>query len=591
MKKALIIISVMASLAACKKSSDFLDGQAITLNETQVFSDSARTMAFLTGIYSDIAFSFTKGRWDSHGNTEQATDDAEYTLSGTGQAAVILYNGSISPTAYNAQGRLLDFWNLPYTNIRRANLLLLKLPGTPLSAALQARVKGEAKFLRAWYYTQLIICYGGVPSVGDNVYGKDDIINLPRETFSSIVDYISDELDEAAGLLPTVYPNDIDYGRITKGACLALKSRLLLYAASPLFNGGSTTTDPQLVPLVSYPAASTSHWQAAADAAKVVMNSGTYSLSVDNVTAPGYGFYNVFLQRVNPEYILGFYRPPNRDFEGYYNPRTRGGSSNRSLPTQDLVDCFPMKNGLQPLNPDGTVNIASGYTESNPYLNREPRFNYSIIYNGSLYTNNSGSNLSPVYTFVNGAGTIPAPTQTNDAFGSGTTTGYFSRKMCDVTISANSGSNTNRAWPLIRYAEILLNYAEAINETGQTALAYPILVQLRERAGIDAGLDGLYGLKAGMTVAEMREVIRNERRIELAFEDHRWHDIRRWKIAMVTNNQYNRVMKITKNSNGTYTYERTQSIRRHNFRPEMYLLPIPATEVQKMPAMLQNPGW
>lgn len=591
MKKVLITIGLIAGLAACKKSSDFLDGQAITLDENQVFSDSARTMAFLTGIYSDIAFSFTKGRWDSHGNTEQATDDAEYTLSGTGQAAVILYNGSISPTAYTSQGRLLDFWNTPYTNIRRVNLLLAKLASTPLSPAMQERVKGEARFLRAWFYTQLMICYGGVPNVGDNVFGKDDLINLERQTFENTVKYISDELDESAELLPVTYLADIDYGRITKGACLGLKSRLLLYAASPLFNGGAIPSNATVVPIVSYPTANVSYWQAAADAANAVISSGTYSLLVDNTTAAGYGFYNVFLQRVNPEYILGFYRPVNRDFEGYYNPRTRGGSSNRSLPTQELVDCFPMKNGLQPLNPDGTANIASGYSEATPYVNREPRFYNSIIYNTSLYTNNSGSNLSPVYTFVNGTGTIPSPTQTADAFGAGTTTGYFSRKMCDVTISANSGATTNRAWPLIRYAEILLNYAEAINETGQPSLAYPKLIQLRERAGIDAGVDGLYGLKANMTLEEMRDVIRNERRIELAFEDHRWHDIRRWKIAMVTNNQYNKVMKITKNSSGTYTYQRLESIRRHNFRPEMYLLPIPDPEIQKMPAMVQNPGW
>ncbi|MEO6734502.1 MAG: RagB/SusD family nutrient uptake outer membrane protein [Ferruginibacter sp.] len=589
MKKIFIIVMVVTTLAACKKSNGFLDGSAIALDENQVFSDSARTMGFLTGIYADIAFSFTKGRWDSHGNTELATDDAEYTLSGTGQAAVILYNGSISPTAYAAQGRLLDFWNTPYANVRRINILLGKLPATPLSAGLQARVKGEALFLRAWYYTQLMICYGGLPIVGDNVYGKDDIINLPRETFANTVKYISDDLDKAGALLPVTYTADIDYGRITKGACMALKSRLLLYAASPLFNGGSISTNAALTPLVSYPTNNVSYWQAAADAANAVINSLQYSLVVDNVTAPGYGFYNVFLQRVNTEYILGFYRGPNKDFESYYNPVSRGGSSNRALPTQDLVDCFPMKNGIQPLNPDGTVNVASGYSATNPYANREPRFGYSIIYNTSLYSNNSGSTLSPVYTYVNRPNLNDGAT--NDAFNSGTTTGYFSRKMCDVNISNNSGANTNRAWPLIRYAEILLNYAEAINETGQTVLAYPKLIELRTRAGIDAGTGGLYGLKANMTQAEMRELIRNERRIELAFEDHRYHDIRRWKIAMVTNNQFNKVMKITRPTVGNYVYERTESIRRHNFRPEMYLLPIPDPEIQKMPAMLQNPGW
>jgi hypothetical protein len=165
--------------------------------------------------------------------------------------------------------------------------------------------------------------------------------------------------------------------------------------------------------------------------------------------------------------------------------------------------------------------------------------------------------------------------------------------MCDDNISANSSANTNRAWPLIRYAEILLNYAEAINEAGHPELAYPKLVELRLRAGITRGGDGLYGLKPNMTQDEMRYVIRNERRVELAFEDHRWHDIRRWKIAMTVSNQVNKVMRIirTNPSPATYSYQRTESIRRHNFRPEMYLLPIPDDEIRKMPVMRQNPGW
>ena len=162
--------------------------------------------------------------------------------------------------------------------------------------------------------------------------------------------------------------------------------------------------------------------------------------------------------------------------------------------------------------------------------------------------------------------------------------------MCDV----NSSANTQRAWPLLRYAEILLNYAEAINETGQPALAVPKLIDLRRRAGIDAGTDGRYGIPAGIGQAQLRTIIQNERRIELAFEDHRWHDIRRWKIAMVTNNAYNNRMRIVRGGtspNFTYTYNVVSSIRRHNFRPEMYLLPIPDGEIRKVPLMRQNPGW
>jgi hypothetical protein len=166
--------------------------------------------------------------------------------------------------------------------------------------------------------------------------------------------------------------------------------------------------------------------------------------------------------------------------------------------------------------------------------------------------------------------------------------------MCDVNVAGFNGGTTERGWPLLRYAEILLNYAEAINETGQTQLAYPKLVELRDRAGIDKGADGLYGLKAGMSKEEMREVIRNERRIELAYEDHRWHDIRRWKIAMVISNAYNNRMRVVRSGaapNYSYTYNVVPTIRRHNFRPEMYLLPLPDAEVRKVPLFRQNPGW
>lgn len=574
MKKLFFIAVLLTGAMACTKSDSFLDNKTSALDEQAVFSDSARTMGFLTRIYADMGYSFNKGRWSSHGNTEQATDDAEYAYSGVTQGAVVLYSGSISPINY-AGGVLNDFWNTPWVDIRRVNLLLSKLPSTPLSSDMQKRVKGEARFLRAWFYHLLLINYGGVPLIGDNVYGIEDVINVPRASWAECVSYLVKELDEAGQLVPATNNdyNAVDYGRITKGACMGLKSRILLYAASPLFNGGSIATDPDVAKVVSYPAYDVKYWQAAADAAQDLINSGYYTLSLDNTTRPGFGFYNVFLQRVNPEYILGFYRANNKDIELFYNPPTRGGQKN-SQPSQNLVDAFPMRNGRSITDP------TSGYNPANPYVNRDPRFNYSIIFNESKYANSSGSQAQVLTYEGSGSDGFPA-----------TTTGYYSRKMCDSTVAQNSSGTTQRAWPLIRYAEILLNYAEAINETGQTQLAYPKLIDLRKRAGIDAGTDGMYGMKQNMTVQEMRNFIQNERRIELAFEDHRWNDIRRWKIAMVTNNAYNKVMRIVKNSNGTYTYNLQESVRRHNFRPEMYLLPIPNDEIRKMPAMVQNPGW
>lgn len=601
MKKILFILVACAVFAACNKSEDFLDNKSTALDEAQVFSDSLRTIQFLNGIYAEgtfgntdfagIGFSFNKRRWETHGNTEQSVDDAEYSLSSATRPSVMLYQATLSAANYGASPPATDFWAVPYKNIRRVNLLLSKLDIVPLSAFMKSRIKGEAKCLRVWYYMQLLIVYGGVPNVEDNVYGIDDFINIPRSSFADLVSYLVDELEEAAALLPVpnagfpVGYDNLDYGRVTRGTCMGLKSRLLLYAASPLFNGGAinAATTAQK-PLVSYPVYDVARWQAAADAAQAVINSGYYSLIVNNTQA-GLGFYQNFLTRVNSENIFVVTRPANKDFEAYYLPGTRSGQ-NYSRPTQNLVDAFPMKNGK------AITDATSGYDAANPYVNRDPRFRYSIIFNGCRYQSNA-SVQDYVWTFT-------GTSQTGDAFSQGGNTGYFCRKMCDSTITNNVGANVNRNWPLMRYAEILLNYAEAINETGQTALAYPKLVELRARAGIDAGADNLYGMKPNMTVDEMRAFIQNERRIELSFEDHRWHDIRRWKIAMTLYNGqprgFNRVMHPIRTggtgpTNYTFNYVIENNIREHVFRPEMYLLPIQDAEIRKMPAMIQNPGW
>ncbi|MCK7557528.1 RagB/SusD family nutrient uptake outer membrane protein [Chitinophaga sedimenti] len=567
-----LAIAAILGLGACQKASDFLDNKVdVGLTEDAVFSDSAQTIAFLSRIYSDAPFSFVKGRG---AQTEYSTDDAEYNLSSPTNQAVILYNGSVSPS--NVPG---DFWSTPYANIRRVNLFLKKLPNGPLSAPLKARMAGEARFLRAWFYHELLATFGGVPLVGDTVFTLNEIPNIGRATFEETVNYVVSELDAAAGILPA--PSEYgeqDYGRVTRGAALALKARVLLYAASPLFNGGGETNDPELRKIISYPEFSAARWQTAADAAKAVMDAGYYDLYTDNTTAPGYGFYFVFLKRVlapefKPEMIFLFNRPTNKDFEGFYNPPSRGGSKT-SMPTHNLVMAFPMKNGKL-YNEAG-----SGYVATNPYANRDPRFKYTIIHNDALYYNATGASKQKVNTSNDNN-----PDGFND-----NATGYYSRKMCDENISQNSSFNTERGWPLMRYAEVVLGYAEALNEAGQTAQAYDQLKAIRLRAGIDAGTDGLYGLKANMTQAEMRTVIQNERRIELAFEDHRWDDIRRWKIAMAVNNGFNLRMKISMATN-PYTYEVVPSVRRHGFREANYLLPIPYSETRKMDKLKQNPGY
>ncbi|GGI23719.1 RagB/SusD family nutrient uptake outer membrane protein [Pedobacter mendelii] len=577
MKYLFSILTMVILFTACKKGSVLDNKSNNALNEQTVFSDSVNTISFLTRIYDDEGFAFFKTRWEN-GGTEQATDDSEFSLSNPARRPTIYYSSN-----YTADGvpGFAEVWSLPWTNIRSCNLLLTKLPTTPLAASTQKRVAAEARFLRAWYYYNLLINFGGVPIIKDQVFDINDFVNIPRNSFGDCVKYVSDELDAAATILPVSWSGN-DYGRVTKGAALAVKAKLLLFAASPLFNGNSypgLATDPTRTDAAGYATYSVSRWQAAADAAKAVMNTNTYALVTDNNTAPGYGFYNMFLQRINSEYIFYHNRFANKDFEIFYLPSTRNGSK-YGTPTQTLVDAFPMANGKAITDP------TSGYDENNPYVNRDPRFGYSIIYNGATYFNLATNSNTQVFTYVG------APTD-GFVYNASTTgpTGYYSRKMCDATLAANSPGNTNRGWPLLRYADILLIYAEAINETGQTALAYPVLKQLRARAGIAPGTDGNYGINPNMDVVAMRAFVQNERHIELMYENTRWDDVRRWKIALTTQNGRNKLMQITKNANGTYSYKVVLSFYLHAFAERNYLLPIQTSEIRKAPAMVQNPGW
>ena len=584
MKKIYIILSAAVLLTACKKSS-FLDNKTNNaLNEASVFSDSIRTMSFLTRIYDDEGFAFQKvrGTWEN-GSTEQATDDSEYSLSNTARRPRILYESSYNADTFPF---FTEFYQTPWDNIRRVNLLLSHLPTTPLNPSTQKRVRAEARFLRAWFYHNLVINFGGVPIIKEQVFGITDVVNPPRNTFSDCVDYIASELDAAAKDLYASYDGN-DYGRVTSGAALAVKARMLLYAASPLFNGNTypgLSTDATRTALAGYPTYSVARWQTAADAAKAVMDLNRYSLVVDNSNParPGLGFYSMFLQRVNPEYIFYWNRLPNKDMETFYLPKSRRNDGGNPLgtPTQNLVDAFPMANGKAITDPTST------YDPKNPYVNRDPRFNYSILYNGSNYFSVSANAQAPVFTYEGASpdGFVYNPSTTGPS-------GYNSRKMCDENLAQNSSGTTNRGWPLIRYADIMMMYAEAINETGQTELAYPVLRQIRDRAGIKPGTDGNYGMKLGMTVPEMRAFIQNERRVEFMYENQRWDDVRRWKIAMVTQNGYNKLMDITKNVDGTFNYKVVPSFYLHVFHENNYLLPIPTSEIRKAPAMLQNPGW
>lgn len=478
---------------------------------------------------------------------DAATDDAissEY-----GNEIEVLSHSQLN-AVNNPDGR----WADAYRAIRKANQFLANIDIVPRDSVTKANWKAEVRFIRAMNYFELLKRYGGVPLLQDRYYTLEEKIDVARSSFDEVAQYIANECDS---IIPSLRNDPVtgnEVGRITRGAAMALKSRTLLYAASPLNN---PTNDPD-------------KWVKAAAAAKALMNTGKFSLSPN--------FINTFVVRTNPEIILAFQTPVNSNLErqnapiGYTSPNVSQGYVS---PTQDLVNSFPMANG-RPI-----TQANSGFNPANPYNSRDPRLAATIFFNGTQWLNR------PVETFQGGLDNPPSGVRVARQ----TRTGYYMRKFLGNFATNAEYSNQSHNFPIFRYAEILLNYAEARNEVNDMAEAYIQLRALRQRAGIAAGTDQLYGLKPAMTQAEMREAIRLERRIEMAFEEHRYWDLRRWKIAEQVLNKDLTGVVIQKNPDNSlsYNYGKADYI---TFLQKQYLYPIPNNEVTGSNGKIaQNPGW
>lgn len=585
MKRYILLIALFVGLLYSCKDQKLLDPVVTNeLNRDVVFADSLLTMRFLYGVYGDAGYTFSYKRWENIFNgTDDAAGEGWATLNGPTQPFVMIFLGTLNPTDNVAYS---NAWDAAWRNIRKVNVLLADIGRTPLSENGKKQVVAEARFLRAWYYATLVKNFGGVPLLGDRVFEQHDDFSIPRNTYEQCVNYIVSELDAVAGIVPDVQTPE-NYGRVTKGMALGVKARVLLYAASPLFNGGGISTDQKVRELTGYPTANQDRWRLAADAAEAVMKTGLYSLVENNQTAPGYGFYEMFLQRKNTEYVFPYMQGPNRTLESRLLPPSRGNNTVNSMPTQNLVDAFGMIDG-KPVVSGKVIEKSPLYDDNDPYKNRDPRFNYTIIYNGTMWYRQTSGKKEPIYTY------FEAP---QDGFKIvKASTGYFWRKMMNDNSSASAGANTDRCLPLIRYADILLMFAEAKNELGDVNAAYDQLKLIRRRAGIIPGAEELYGLKKNMTKEEMREVIQSERRVEFAYEDQRYWDVRRWKIAPKTQTQTIYVMNIKPKQGGGYTYNKEVADpaknAEHIFKDASYLFPIPQSEINRSNrALIQNPGY
>lgn len=468
--------------------------------------------------------------------------------------ASIENRGEVSPA--NEIGASGDnVWANYWNTIRNCNIFFSKIKSVPDNGdpAMIKRMYGEMRFLRAWSYFSLIIRYGGVPII-TKVFGLHSNFSAKRNTYDECVNFIVAQLDSAANELPDTYSNSNDIGRATKGAALALKSRVLLYDASALNN----------------PTNDMSKWKKAADAAKAVMDMSGYHLY------QGSDYANIFLNNWNSGIIFEREESKNGGQYGEFNnielieaPSGYGGWGANS-PSQNLVNAFPMKNGKPITDPN------SGYDPKHPYKNRDPRFYADIVYNNEMFYGRKTE-------FYKGGKDSPQGIDNWNA----TLTGYTLKKFFDQSHLLSSPDNSNVNFPIFRLAEIYLNYAEAEYHLGNESEARNVINALRERPSVN-----LPDLSSSLAGPSLLAAIRNERRLDLCFEGQHFWDLLRWKTAMVDLNGSLNGVSITQNTDTTYTYSYQQVIPL-KFVPKMYLFPIPLSEMQKVDstAFKQNPGY
>ena len=574
-------VGLLFMASACNDGYEKEPVEHFTLDYLFSRADSAGIQAryFLNNIYYEH---LPSGYNRINGDFLDAASDDAISINNNEPEIYKLFMGR-----YSAVSRLTDMeWGGYYQGIRKANILINNIDVVPFNLTyinalgetkpLNYTMKAEARFLRAHFYFELVKRYGGVPLIGDNVYVLGDDVQLPRNTFAQCIDYIVRELDEIKDdlrSLPMADATEFAHAP-TKEACLAMKARVLLYAASPLFNEKPLEAGNELI---GYPSYDSGRWNLAAQAAKDLIDQygpkgkGTLNLAQD--------YRNIFVDFYggnNPELI--FFRPvgKNKSIETANGPLGFSGNSlgnGNTNPTQNLVESFLMK--------DGTKYVSTSVDD--PFKNRDPRLDFTILHHGSRWLNTT------LDTQVGGTHNPSGAQYSRTCY-------YMAKFMKDYQTSSNYEDNIH-LWVMYRYGEVLLNYAEALNEvalaggTIDNKEVLNSLIQLRKRAGIEPGNENYYGLPAPQNydAAEMREIIRNERRIEMAFEEQRYWDIRRWRIAEDIFKEPLKGLNIQVVGNKTIYNE--VNVLSAEFDTNRYFYPIPYSEVIKNGNMIQNPNW
>lgn len=611
--KSNIILTLFAVLLctapSCKK--DYLNktpDEDLTMEK--VFTNAVFTEQFLANVYSHLPKELAMVDDPAANNPPNnpftgASDELE--MSYENNFANVMNAGNWNPTSYKQ-----DIWSQSYIAIRKANIFLENIdklaPSELASAQKISQWKGEATFVRAFYHFFLIRVYGPVPIIDKLVPLDNDFLAARRQPIDKCVDFIVSECDKAAALLEPRITADNDYGKPSKVTAMALKARVLLYMASPQWNGNPEYAgfkDKEGLRL--FPDFQATRWQTAATAAKACIDlaeSVGHKLYRSASNDPVKNYQEIFYVNFNDEVFFTSNDPGYQNIDAYSEPRGMVGANwPLQTPTQDIVDDYEMANGTRPIlgyNADMTpkINPASGYDESSQaatatayyfagtrsmYVNREPRFYASIHFTGEKFKQTAPQNRTTPLQFWKG-GLDGRPAASGDFFSE---TGYLLKKLTHPAFVMSPKADPIRTWIFFRLGEQYLNYAEALNEAqGPVADVYKYVDLIRNRSGLP-------GLPAGLSKEDMRERIRHERRIELAFETHRYFDTHRWLTAESIDNKniYGLdVLTAGYNMSSNAFYVRT-AIEKRVFQKKHYLWPIQQREIEKNPGLVQNPGW
>ena len=550
-----LLITILVVLAS--GCSDMLDIKPTTfISDEAIWEDKNLINQFVANTYGSMLCGFNRCTagyeqdWSMSwaGNLDAATDDFASVSDGP------IYT-QLNKDAITAQSCpfVEEIWNQEYKVIRKCNIIIERAPGVEeriLSATEKKRVEAEARFLRAFCHFELARTFGKAPLIV-KAQSLTDELQVAPSSFADIVKFVKEECDLYADNLPLSYSDD-EAGHATKGAFLALKSRALLYLASPL----NSTDDSR-------------KWADAAQAAQDVMDLDIYKLY--KLTDTPYRSMAFDKTPANKEVIFErrftFPEASHNIHMMWSLDAVDAGSWNGLYPTQNLVDAYETVNGKLTTDPTNTM-----YNKQDPYTNRDARFYQSIIYNGSTWETHR---MSMVTNTVDPSKNGSCKPQLGKA-----RCGYGPKKFIeelDPSTNLYGGYAQSNNWPYIRYAEVLLNYAEAKNEelAAPDPSVYLAINEVRSRSGQP-------DLPSGLSKIEMRERIKNERRIELLLEEHRFYDLRRWKDGDVLAEP---IMGMNiYDDNVTLRYE-VSKVEDRIFNGTHYYLPIPLKEQEKNPLL------